>query len=61
MAQPQNVIVKEPGPFYDQPLWVEDYYNSVICTGGSSHTRFPYGPVTDYLRYRHNFPLTPPA
>ena len=56
MAQPQNVIIKEHGPFYDQPHWVEDYYQAVAATGGSSHARFTYGPVTDYIRHRHNFP-----
>ena len=56
MTAPENIIIKENGPFYDQPYWVEDYYKSVLSTGGSNHARIAYGPVTDYMRYRHGFP-----
>ena len=56
MTAPQNVIIKESGPFYDQPQWVEDYYQTAVADGASNHTRFAYGPVTNHLRYRHQFP-----
>ena len=56
MSAPENVIIKEPGPFYDQPYWVEDYYNTIITQAGSNHVRIAFGPVTDYLRHQHKFP-----
>ena len=56
MTAPQNIIIKEPGPFYDQPHWVEDYYNTAIKNGATNHARIAYGPVTNHLRYRHDFP-----
>ena len=56
MTAPENVIIKEPGPFYDQPYWVEDYYDSIIMQAGSNHARIAFGPVTDYLRQQHKFP-----
>lgn len=56
MTAPENVIIKEPGPFYDQPSWVEDYYNASVANGTAANVRLAYGPVTDYIRHRHNFP-----
>ena len=56
MTSPENVIIKEQGPFYNQPAWVEDYYQNVLKVSGYNKHTLAFGTVTDYLRHRHNFP-----
>ena len=56
MSSPENVIVKEKGPFLDQPAWVEDYYHNLLCATGAYHYHFVHSSISDYMRDRHNFP-----
>ena len=56
MTAPENVIIKEPGPFMDQPYWVEDYYQNVVKEAGATRKALAYGPITDTMRHNHKFP-----
>ena len=55
MSSAENIIVKEPGPFYDQPHWVEDFYTNLAATGGCHSARLAFGAIPDSMRQRHDF------
>lgn len=57
MANPENVVINDPGnPFHGQPAWMEDMHNNRCGPGGKAHSVLDHMRMTEKFRQKHNFP-----